>query len=151
MRKQDRMVIYLLKEKVILKKDIKKYQRLEGQVKTKKGVRKKVYVEKKKRIPALKERQDTLTRSNTYRYSIAYFNSYTRKTFRAEVYTLGERNEDAIKRQLDNNLNNWVNAKNNASFTALYRNTTYIGFEAEPVGSNDVGASELNRIRCFFE
>ena len=87
---------------------------------------------------------------NTKRYSIAYFNSSYDKTFRAEIYTNMKRNEKVIERQLKVFLHKKV-SELNPGLQALFKRASFIGFEAEDVGQNDVGNSSLNRFYFYTD
>jgi len=149
--------IYLLKEKRILKKDIKKYRRVGkfGQASKKyRRVGKFGQARRKKKIVYV-EKTKTFTRSEKeerryYRYSIAYYHTKYHKTFRAEIYTDHPINEEWARKSLNLALKDWVN-KHPTTVQALFNDSSYIGFESDEIGVNDVGLSELNRTRCFLE
>lgn len=136
--------IYLLIEKRILKKNIKKYRKV-GKFKEVKHKERAVYAKKTKTFIKSEKQQKRF-----YRYSIAYFYVKYRKTFRAEIYTDQPINEEWARKSLILSLKDWVN-KHPPAVQAMFNNSSYVGFETDEVGINDIGQSELNRIRCNLE
>lgn len=107
----------------------------------------------KAKVKRLEKRQEVQTKeevhSGIYRYSIDYYCDYVEKNFRAEVYTDRRLNENVIRRQLEMALRQRVAENKDLSY--LLRRSIIQGFEAEEVGINDAGRSQLNRIYCYIE
>jgi len=114
---------------------------------------KKEFKTRHKEIERKEELQkNTRIENKIFRYSIAYASRYD-KTFRCEIYTTEPKNENSVFLQLDNYLKKRItqNTKSKSGRQKIYASLSYLGFESERVGSNDIGLSKLNHIMFWVD
>lgn len=150
---KNKVRILLIQEKTILRKDLYKYRR-DASIKS--SSNKAVY-RKNKHKRHKRKKHKKVKRQSIYRYSIAYVyynkskdNGTYGRTFRAEVYTNNKHNNRVIERKLIVFLNSKMRNQN-SGLQYMYNNSSYQGFESDEVGSNDIGRSELNRMRFYID
>lgn len=80
---------------------------------------------------------------NKYRYSIGYFNSIYDKTTRVEVIFNNKQSERDMERALRLFLN--LESKEKKGVRKLLDKSTFIGFEAEEIGTNDMIGLKTNK------
>jgi hypothetical protein len=113
--------------------------------------RKKYYLLKNRREKAKsryikrKTRKQAIQKASLYRYSVAFFNSKYDKTFRSEVYSDHELNEQSIQNQLIEFTKKRVQLFNKG-VQKMFNQSSFIGLESERIGTNDLGLSSLNRM-----
>ena len=96
--------------------------------------------------------KNTRIENKIFRYSIAYASRYD-KTFRCEIYTTEPKNENSVFLQLDNYLKKRItqSTKSESGRQKIYASLSFLGFESERMGSNDIGLSKLNHIMFWVD
>lgn len=114
----------------------------------------------KKRISKSLKKQRKLKQSakkldneiKVYRYSVhhLFVGSGYEKEFRAVVYTNKKQGKDII-RELQNHILRRISLSNNRGLRYMFDNSFLEGHEADEVGINDLGSSQLNHVVVTFE
>lgn len=119
--------------------------------KQKKILKRKQIIQQKRNERIIKAQyEEQEQKANYYRYSIGYFNAIYDKTFRAEVYTTAKMNENSAKAQLEAFLSRRISMQNKG-LQKMYHLSEYMGFEAEEIGVNDLGSSQLNKMHFWID
>jgi len=97
-----------------------------------------------------KERKEAISQAKLFRYSVAYYNSKYDKTFRSAIYTDHELNEGHTQKQLMQFTQKRISMLNKG-LIKIFNQSSFLGFEAEPIGKNDIGLSSLNRMYFWID
>jgi hypothetical protein len=147
--------IYILQERTILRKDLKKYRRIQGYANSKSGKRERIYTKQKRqrKLKTVKpsSKKPVEEEKNYYRYSVAYALRRYGKTFRAVYVSDKQQNEGHIITELKKFVVRKMAVLNTAKYDKIYSEVEYIGIESERIGTNDFSPSELNRMRFYTD